>query len=59
MAASGNGVNANTIVGIVYGTLMLAIACTQLFFEYRKFRSSSGSEDAGASGMELNGGPVL
>jgi hypothetical protein len=43
MAASGNGVNANTIVGIVYGTLMLAIACTQLFFEYRKFRSSSGS----------------
>jgi hypothetical protein len=44
MAASGNGVNANTIVGIVYGTLMLAIACTQLFFEYRKFRSSSGQQ---------------
>jgi hypothetical protein len=43
IAAPDNGVNANTIVGIVYGTLTLVIASTQLFFEYQKYRSASGN----------------
>ncbi|KAF7674442.1 hypothetical protein GT037_007202 [Alternaria burnsii] len=43
IVASGNGVNSNTIVGMVYGALMLAIACTQLFLDYQRSRSTRGN----------------
>jgi hypothetical protein len=42
IAAPGNGVNANTIVSIVYGTIMLTIASIEIFldFEDRKYRQA-------------------
>jgi hypothetical protein len=43
IATPGNGVDLNTIVAIVYGTLMLAIACVQLFIEYSKVRATSSN----------------
>ena len=41
--APGNGFNAKTIIGIVYGTFMLTIASTQLFFEYQKYCLAGGN----------------
>ena len=37
-AARVSGVDANTVVGIVYGTISITIASVQLFFEYQKYR---------------------
>jgi hypothetical protein len=47
--AAGSGVNTNTIVGIVYGTISISIMSIQLFFEYKKYRQLNRSGECPAS----------
>ena len=35
------GVDTNTIISIVYGTISILIAAAQLFFEYQKYHSTA------------------
>jgi hypothetical protein len=47
--AAGSGVNANTIVGNVYGTISISMMAVQLFFEYKKYRQPNRSGECSAS----------